>query len=60
MIQEEINLSQKNEDEVVLELTRKIIKFIKNPNTQKIKRKESLRRVKKFSWYKKMIDVYGE
>ena len=55
-----INLGRKNENEVVLELTKKIIKFIKNPNTQKIKKKESLKRVEKFSWYKKMIDVYGE
>jgi glycosyltransferase involved in cell wall biosynthesis len=55
-----INLGRKNENEVVLELTRKIIKFIKNPNIQKIKKKESLKRVEKFSWYKKMIDVYGE
>jgi glycosyltransferase involved in cell wall biosynthesis len=55
-----INLGQKNEDEVALELTRKIIKFIMNPNIQKIKKKESLRRVEKFSWYKKMIDVYGK
>ena len=55
-----VNLGQKNEDEVALELTRKIIKFIKNPNIQKIKKKESLRRVEKFSWYKKMIDVYGK
>ena len=55
-----VNLGQKNEDEVALELTRKIIKFIMNPNIQKIKKKESLRRVEKFSWYKKMIDVYGK
>ena len=55
-----IELNDKNEDQIIKELTNKISYFINNIEDQKYKRAKSLIKVKEFSWDQKVIDIYGE